>query len=84
MPLAVAEAGAEVAKIAARLASDGNPNLRGDALTACLLAQAGVRAAAVLVALNLADDADPRRERAAALAAAVGDVALTPEAVWEG
>ncbi len=53
VPLAVAEAGAEVAGIAARLAEDGNPNLRGDALTAVLLAGAGTRAAASLVEINL-------------------------------
>jgi formiminotetrahydrofolate cyclodeaminase len=53
VPLAVAEAGAEVAKVAARLATDGNPNLKGDAICAVLLADAGVRAAATLVEINL-------------------------------
>ena len=52
VPLAMAEAGATVAEIAARLAREGNPNLRGDALSAALLAEAGVRAAAELVKIN--------------------------------
>jgi formiminotetrahydrofolate cyclodeaminase len=53
VPLAVAEAGSEVANIASRLAEEGNPNLRGDALAAVLLAEAGVRAAAALIGINL-------------------------------
>jgi methenyltetrahydrofolate cyclohydrolase len=53
VPLAVAETGSEVAAIASRLAEEGNPNLRGDALAAVLLADAGVRAAATLVGINL-------------------------------
>jgi len=53
VPLAIAEIGAEVAGISARLAKDGNPNLRGDAVTATALAGAGVRAAAVLVEINV-------------------------------
>jgi formiminotetrahydrofolate cyclodeaminase len=53
VPLAVAEVGAEVAGIAARLAGDGNPNLVGDALCAVLLADAGVRVAVMLVEINL-------------------------------
>jgi len=53
VPLAVAVAGSEVAGIAARLADEGNPNLRGDALAAVLLAGAGVRAASTLVGINL-------------------------------
>ena len=52
VPLAIAEAGAEVVEIAAHLAREGNPNLRGDAVAAALLAEAGVRAAAVLVEIN--------------------------------
>ena len=66
VPLAVAEAGAEVASIAARLASEGNPNLQGDALCAVLLAEAGVRAAVRLVEINLSGEPgeDGRLERA--------------------
>jgi methenyltetrahydrofolate cyclohydrolase len=66
VPLAVAEAGAEVASIAARLACDGNPNLEGDALCAVLLADAGVRAAVRLVEINLSGEPgeDGRLERA--------------------
>jgi formiminotetrahydrofolate cyclodeaminase len=53
VPLAVAEAGNEVAGIAARLVEGGNPNLEGDVMTAVLLADAGVRAAAALAEINL-------------------------------
>ena len=65
VPLAIAEAGAEVAEIAARLAREGNPNLRGDAAAAALLAEAGVRAAAVLVEINTTagEISDDRVER---------------------
>jgi len=66
VPLAVAEVGYEIAGIASSLAERGNPNLRGDALTALLLAEAGVRAAAALVGINLstANLEDDRLERA--------------------
>jgi formiminotetrahydrofolate cyclodeaminase len=53
VPLAVAEIGNEVAGIAARLVKEGNPSLKGDAIAAVLLAEAGVRAATVLVEINL-------------------------------
>jgi pimeloyl-ACP methyl ester carboxylesterase/formiminotetrahydrofolate cyclodeaminase len=53
VPLAVAECAAEVAGISARLVKEGNPNLRGDAAAAALLAEAGVRAATTLVKINL-------------------------------
>jgi hypothetical protein len=57
----------EVGRLARRLEAEGNPNLRGDAVTGRLLAEAGCRAAAELVAANLPEGA-PRRERAEALA----------------
>jgi methylenetetrahydrofolate dehydrogenase (NADP+)/methenyltetrahydrofolate cyclohydrolase len=44
-PLAVAEAAVEVGRLARRLEAEGNPNLRGDAVTGRLLAEAGCRAA---------------------------------------
>jgi methenyltetrahydrofolate cyclohydrolase len=71
VPLAVAEAGNEVVDIASRLAEEGNPNLRGDALAAILLAGAGVRAAAKLVQINLstANVGDDRVRRAKSLVA---------------
>ena len=59
--------------MAARLAAGGNPNLRGDAVTGALLAEAGARAAAALVGINLAgaedDDRPARAEQLAAEAA---------------
>lgn len=72
VPLAVAEIGAEVAGISARLAGEGNPNLRGDAATAVVLAGAGARAATTLVGINVpAGGADEGRlSRAAELHAA--------------
>ena len=78
VPLAVAEAGDEVVGIAYRLAEEGNPNLKGDATAAVLLAGAGVRAAATLVGINLsAADIDDDR-----LGRADGLVDEAAESVW--
>ena len=70
VPLAVAEAAAEVAVLAALVAQEGNDRLRGDALVAAELAGAGARGAAELVAINLAGRDDRRVRRARDLAAA--------------
>jgi methenyltetrahydrofolate cyclohydrolase len=78
VPMEITELAVPVARAAARLAADGNRNLRGDAITGALLASAGARAAAVLVGINLAaqpDDGRPAHaarlaDEAAALAAA--------------
>jgi formiminotetrahydrofolate cyclodeaminase len=65
VPLAIAEAGAEVASLAAFVSDKGDPDVQGDANAAALLADAGTRAAAKLVEINLATRAeDPRRARA--------------------
>jgi formiminotetrahydrofolate cyclodeaminase len=53
IPLVVASAGVEIAAMGARLAEQGNPNLAGDARAAVLLAEAGVRASAELVRINV-------------------------------
>ena len=68
IPLEVAEIGAEVASLGVGLAENGNANLKGDSIAATLLAEAGARSAAVLVAINLRDNQDHRRERAEKLA----------------
>ena len=78
VPLEVATIGAAVLDTAADVARNGNPRLRGDALTACLLAQAAVLAATALVELNLPDGGDPRRVRAAELADAARSASLPP------
>jgi methenyltetrahydrofolate cyclohydrolase len=77
VPLVIAETGAEVAKAAALLAEEGNPNLRGDAITAVVLAGAGVRAAAALVEINLSagNVDDDRIQRARELVSAVARTA---------
>ncbi len=78
VPLSIAEIGAEVANDAARLAEEGNPNLRGDAVTAVALAGAGVRAAATLVQINVSAGGaaadDDRLSRAKRLLAATADL----------
>ena len=61
VPLAIAEAAASVTSMGAELATKGNPNLRGDAITATLLADAAARAAGSLVAINLAREPDDAR-----------------------
>lgn len=53
VPLEVAEIGAETARLAGRLAAEGKRDVRGDAMTALLLAEAATRAAAHLVAINV-------------------------------
>lgn len=65
VPLAIAETALDVASLACELAERGNPNLRGDAATAVLLAEAAARATANLVEINLATrEGDERVERA--------------------
>jgi formiminotetrahydrofolate cyclodeaminase len=65
VPLAIAEAALDVSCLAAELVERGNPNLRGDAATAALLAEAAVRATANLVEINLGTrEGDDRIARA--------------------
>jgi formiminotetrahydrofolate cyclodeaminase len=54
-PLAVAEAAAEVAELAALTAIHGKRTVRSDALAGSLLAEAAARASANLVAVDLAE-----------------------------
>jgi formiminotetrahydrofolate cyclodeaminase len=71
VPLELAESAVEVTELANRLAAEGNPSLRGDAMTAALLATAATKAAANLVEINLeARPEDERIARARALAKA--------------
>jgi methenyltetrahydrofolate cyclohydrolase len=53
VPLEIAEIAAQVASLAARVAAGGNPNLRGDTVTAAHLAEAAARSAAALVDINV-------------------------------
>ena len=65
VPLAIAECAASVAELAAEIAVCGNPNLRGDAAAAAILAAAAARLAANLVEINLSTvEGDDRIERA--------------------
>ena len=76
VPVAIAQAAADVAELAAELAACGNPNLRGDASTSALLAEAAARAAANLVEINLAEKGgDERIARARELASSAGAAA---------
>jgi formiminotetrahydrofolate cyclodeaminase len=77
-PLAVARVAAEVAELAAEAARTGNRNLRGDAITGALLAEAACAAAARLADINLAGrPADPRREEVVDLPARALQARLT-------
>lgn len=76
VPLRIAEAAADVADLAATIAVEGNPNLRGDAAAAALLSEASARVAANLVEINLATtEEDERIGRARAFAAAAATAA---------
>lgn len=73
VPLAVAEIGAATCVLASRLAKEGKRDLRGDATTAVLLAEAATRSAAHLVSVNVqaggGDEVLLRRSAEAAAAA---------------
>jgi formiminotetrahydrofolate cyclodeaminase len=75
VPLAVAEAASEVAALAALAAQTGTPPLRGDAVVAAAIAEAGARGAAELVAINLGHRDDARVRRAKELAATTHEAA---------
>ena len=69
IPLQIAEAGADLASLAALLVEHGNPEVRADAAAASVLAEGGTRAAAKLVEINLgATEDDPRVRHAQLLA----------------
>lgn len=81
-PLEIAACAVDVAELAAEIAISGNPNLRGDAAAAALLASSAVRVASNLVEINLSTvEGEERIARARALvrssehaaARAVGD-----------
>jgi formiminotetrahydrofolate cyclodeaminase len=68
IPLQIAEAGCDLASLAALLVENGNPEVRADAAVAAVLAEGGTRAAAKLVTVNLGtSDADDRVRQAQAL-----------------
>jgi len=74
VPLRIVELSVPVSAIAAMLAAEGNPGLRGDALAAGLLARAAAEAAAGLVRINLAGaPGDARHARADQLLASIHD-----------
>jgi formiminotetrahydrofolate cyclodeaminase len=74
IPLVIAEAGADVAFLAAEIADRGEPRIRGDAAAAAVLAESGSRAAATLVAVNLTvTPEDERVKRARVVAAAAAE-----------
>jgi methenyltetrahydrofolate cyclohydrolase len=63
VPLAIAEATASVAELATEAARTGSLHLKGDAITAALLAEAASRAAGQLVEINLIGREDERLGR---------------------
>jgi methenyltetrahydrofolate cyclohydrolase len=68
IPFELAEVGAAVAELAARVAAEGNPSVSGDAAAGADLAAAAASAAARLVSIN-AEEGDERRGEARSLAA---------------
>jgi methenyltetrahydrofolate cyclohydrolase len=63
IPLRIAEAGCDLASLAALLVENGNPEVRADAAAAAILAESGARVAAQLVGTNLGANADDPRVR---------------------
>jgi formiminotetrahydrofolate cyclodeaminase len=72
-PLAVAEAASDVATLAVLVAQAVSAPLRGDAVVAAEIAEAAVRGAAELVAINLGDPDDARVKRAKKLSATTSE-----------
>lgn len=73
VPLEIARVAAEAAELAALTAEQCKPSVRADAITAAVLAEAGCRAAAHIVAANLKTaPGDPRSALAEQAAAAAG------------
>jgi methenyltetrahydrofolate cyclohydrolase len=71
----IIETAREVAELAAGAVADARGSVRGEAMTALVLAESVARAGVPLVELNLAGDAqDPRRERVHEAATRAGDV----------
>lgn len=61
IPMQIAEAGCDLACLAALLVENGNPEVRADAAAASILAEGGTRVAAKLIETNLgATEDDPR------------------------
>ena len=68
LPVVIAETGADVTELAATAARLGEGTFRSDAVSAALLAHAGVRVARHLVVVNLGTREDDDRSRRAASA----------------
>lgn len=74
IPIRIVEAGCDLASLAALLVENGNPEVRADAIVACVLAEGGARAAAILVETNLgATQDDPRVRHVQSLVEAAAD-----------
>ena len=70
-PIAIVEVAAEVTRLAADAAGEARGGIRGEAITAAVLAEAVARAGVSIVELNLAGaPADPRLARVRALSQA--------------
>ena len=65
LPLAIAEAAADVAELALLAAEEGDPRARADAVVAAALAEGAVAGAVELVERNLATRAGDERSRRA-------------------
>jgi methenyltetrahydrofolate cyclohydrolase len=83
VPLEIAEISAQAAEMAVRVAGAGNPNLRGDAVTAALLAAGAARSAACLVDINVGMGAlESGLSRRAAQAVAHASEAAERAVLW--
>lgn len=82
VPLAIAEAAADVAELGALTAEEADPNLRGDAVAAAVIGESAARAAANLVRVNLTTtEGDERVVLAGTLAQTAADAASRALAV---
>ncbi len=83
VPLRLIAVGEEVVRLGLRVATEGNPRLRGDSAASVLLAAAAVRAGAVLVCENVRDP-DPRIDRARSAVAVVHESEQALLALYPG